>query len=141
MYSNNFKASKLDFKWGNEKSRNSIVDDFAKLRPTSSLVLYLPRASHASCLTCSRAVCASYPKCSRASRVCLGTYVPSCLTCLVPHVRRALHTLVVLLPHLLQVFQLMSHSFHVWCLLCFWCFSYLSFLQFGLRLIIVICHF
>ena len=85
MYSNNFKASKLDFKWGNEKSRNWIIDEFAKLRPTSSLVLYLPRAQVLSCLTCSRAVCASYPKCSRASRtlepMCPRAWRASCLTC------------------------------------------------------------
>ena len=109
-----------------------------------------PRASSAMCYTCSRASCASYLTSSRALRV-LRTLVPHlsfALCFLVLLVLRAVCALLLLIPHLLQVFQachfhmhLMSCSFHALCLLCFCCLSFLCFLHPGLRLMIVICHF
>ena len=66
---------------------------------------------------------------------------------LVLFVSRAVRAFLLLIPHLLQVFQaeqtrmhLVSRNFLVLLLLRFWCLGYLSFLQPGLRLIISPIH-
>ena len=136
------------------------------------LMPHAPRALRASCPTCSRGLRALCTTCPRAlSALCLTCLVPymsfalpaSCKTysrvsrvigALVPQMSFALRVLGLLVPwtlralllliqHLLQVFQPyhtlihhMSCSFHALCLLCFCCFSCLRFLQSGLRLII-----
>ena len=90
--------------------------------------------------------CLIVPHVLRTSRaLVLHVFFAFCFLML--FVSRAVRAFLLLIPHLLQVFQaeqthmhLVSRNFLVLLLLRFWCLSYVSFLQPGLRLIISPIH-